>query len=316
MFYNTENFFDTFDDPKTNDNDYTPGGELHWTNKRYAQKLQNTYKVIAALGEWSPPEIIGFCEVENRRVVSDLFSQTPLSQKKYSIIHFDSPDPRGIDLAIAYQSTMLKTLQEKYIPVTFPEPYQNHATRNILSVKFCYNNTDTFYIIINHWPSRRNGEKETENFRLMVAKILKNETDSIFRKNANSKIIIMGDFNDEPFDESIRYGLNANPINDHIKSNSLYNLSTNFTKADKTGTLKFQGQWLVFDQIITSGGLLNAKKGLYTAPNQAHIFSSTFILKSDNHNLGFSPFRTYSGMKYTGGYSDHLPIYIDLLLKK
>lgn len=316
MFYNTDNFFDTFDDPNTEDNDYTPEGIFHWTPKRYTQKLQNIYKVIASVGEWSPPEIVAFSEVENRLVINDLLTKTPLSSFKYGIVHFDSPDPRGIDVALIYRTDKLKLIQEKYIPIVFSEKYKDHKTRNILSVKFSYNGKDTFFVFVNHWPSRRKGEKESDEFRLFVAKILKSKTDSLFRNNLNSKIIITGDFNDEPNDECLRLGLSAIFPADNAKPGNLYNLSTNFLKNQKTGTHKFDGQWFTFDQFIVSGSLLNNSKGLNTSPALVKVFAAPFILQTDNRNLGFKPFRTYSGRKYIGGYSDHLPVYIDLYLKK
>jgi predicted extracellular nuclease len=316
MFYNTENFFDTIDDPKTNDNEYLPEGSYHWTPKRYLQKLQNTYKVITSLGEWSPPEIIAFCEIENRQVLTDLLSKTPLARYKYDLVHFDSPDPRGIDVALLYRSDKLKLAQKKYIPVIFPEKYKEHKTRNILLAKFLINGSHPFYVFVNHWPSRRSGEKESDNFRFWTAKILKMQTDSIFANDINARIIIVGDFNDEPNDESIKTHLAVSLTCEDAKSGNLYNLSADFLKNQKTGTLKFQGQWLTFDQIIVSGALLNSSKGLSTSPMHAKVFDAPFILQTDNRNLGYIPFRTYSGRKYTGGYSDHLPVYIDLFLKK
>jgi predicted extracellular nuclease len=209
----------------------------------------------------------------------------------------------------------LKVLQEKYIPVIFPDQYKEHKTRNILMVKFSYLEGNPFFVFVNHWPSRRSGEKESDDFRLWTAKILKTQTDSVFSTDKNARIIIVGDFNDEPFDESIKYGLGVKLTLDNAIPGNLYNLSANFIKNQKTGTHKFQGQWLIFDQIIVSGSLLNESKGLSTKPEKAKVFNAPFLMQTDNRNLGFSLFRTYSGRKYIGGYSDHLPVYLDLFIK-
>jgi len=315
MTYNTENLFDTADDPITADDDFTPTGRLHWTKEKYHHKLLNIYKVIAGVGGWQPPEIIGLVEIENRQVLNDLLSSTPLSKFKYDIAHYESPDPRGIDVALLFRSDNLTLLHQEPIYVNFigqPE----RKTRNILFVKLLYRNADTLCVFVNHWPSRRGGEIETEDLRYEAAKILRQKVNLILKTNPAAKIIIVGDFNDEPSDLSITTYLNAQPVSDQISPNQLYNLSYHMLKTSKTGTHYFRGHWAILDQVIISGGLLTAYHGLSTKPNNIHIFAADFIVQPDPKNLGVKPLPTYSGPKYIGGFSDHLPVYLDLFLNK
>lgn len=315
MFYNTENLFDTEDDPNTSDNDFTPSGIYHWTRERYNHKLLNIYKVIAGVGSWQPPEIIGMAEVENRSVLQDLLIRTPLSKFNYRIAHFDSPDPRGIDVALLYRSDKLTLLHQEPIFINFIDD-PRRKTRNILLVKLLYKPTDTLYIFVNHWPSRRGGEIETETMRIYIANILRKRIDQILKSNPKSKVIAIGDFNDEPFNESIENSLMAKPVVYPIQANRLYNLSYHILKTSRTGTHYFKGQWGVLDQVIISGCVLNSQKGLFTRPTDVHVYSPDFILQPDKANMGVKPLPTYSGRRYLGGYSDHLPVYLDLYLKK
>ena len=315
MFYNTENFFDIDDDPSTADDDYTPAGKQHWTPKRFRLKLNHLYQAIAAVGTWQPPEIIGLCEVENRRVLSDLIYQTPLSKYKYQIVQFDSPDPRGIDITMLFRSDKIKILKQYPIPVHFPDNPQK-KTRDILCVELLLNNADTVCFFVNHWPSRRGGEMESESSRIAVASILRQTIDSLFRTNPMMKIIVMGDFNDEPTNSSITQALKARTKTSQPYAKQLFNLSYPLMQSSKTGTHYFQGQWQIIDQIIVSGGLLSTRKGFGTSPDNVHICSESFLLQTDKRTVGNKPYPTYSGPKYIGGYSDHLPIYLDLFLKK
>lgn len=315
MFYNTENTFDTEDDPSTSDDDFTPGGKQHWTTKRYNQKLNHLYQAIVAVGTWQPPEIIGLCEIENRKVLSDLLYQTPLSKYRYNIVHFDSPDPRGIDVAFLFRTDKAKIIKQEPIPVFFIDNPEK-KTRDILFVQLQMTNGDTISFFINHWPSRRGGELESEQFRIVAASVLKYQIDSLFRVNPLMKIIVMGDFNDEAVNYSIAKTLKANTEFSSSSGNQLYNLSFNLMRTSKTGTHNFQGQWETIDQMIVSGGLLVSKIGFYTNSGNVHICTDDFLLQTDKRNIGSKPFPTYSGPRYIGGYSDHLPVYLDLFLKR
>lgn len=315
MFYNTENIFDTEDDPATSDDDFTPTGKQHWTIKKYNQKLNHLYQAIAAVGMWQPPEIIGLCEVENRKVVTDLLYQTPLAKYRYSIVHFDSPDLRGIDVALLYRSDKAKVLNQHPVHVQFISNPQK-KTRDILFVQLQMTTGDTICIFVNHWPSRRGGELESESLRIEVAAILRHSIDSLFRLNSMMKIIVMGDFNDDPTNFSIAQTLKAKTATTAPFGNQLYNLSFDLMRTSKTGTHYFQGHWQVIDQMIVSGGLLIPLNGLIANPQNSHICADDFLLQIDKRNIGSKPFPTYSGPRYIGGYSDHLPVYLDLFLKR
>lgn len=313
MFYNVENLFDTKDDPATDDQEFTPYGNKHWNRDKYEHKLQNLYKVIAGVGTWQAPEIAGFAEVENRQVLSDLITTTPLSKVAYKIAHFDSPDPRGIDVGLIYRSDKLRLIKQAPVTISFKND-PKRKTRDILYVQFSLQN-DTIHVFINHWPSRRAGEQATETLRIQVASILRQKVDSLQKRNQQSKIIIMGDFNDEPADVSINRHLKASGSVQGNDNFTLHNLSSHWLKNSPTGTHSYRGQWGVLDQIIVSGGLIRSKN-LYTTTSSAHIFSEPYLLQTDSRNLTKKPFPTFAGFKYLGGYSDHLPVYLDLFIKK
>lgn len=315
MSYNTENLFDTDNDPQTADDDFTPTGRLHWTKDKYRIKLLNIYKVIAGVGGWQPPEIIGLVEVENRKVLTDLLTLTPLSKYKFGIVHYESPDPRGIDVALLYKSDKMRVIEQEPIYIDF-EGQPQRKTRNILYVKLVYGTADTLCVFVNHWPSRRGGEGATEDLRFEVASRLQHKVSAILKINPAARIVIMGDFNDEPSDLSLIQYLKAQPNSGQTISSRLYNLTYDLLKKSKTGTHCFRGQWSVLDQVIVSGGLLNARKGLYTKYSDAHVYVTDAIVQPDRKNLGIKPLPTYSGPKYIGGYSDHLPVYLDVYIKK
>jgi predicted extracellular nuclease len=311
MFYNVENLFDTENDSLTNDEEFLPDGERHWTPNRYWEKLQHISSVIVALGGWQPPEIIGLAEIENRKVLEDLCFKSSLSNLKYKIIHKESPDLRGIDVALLYQANSFKPLGYKTLKVTFPNN-PGSTTRDILYVNGLTKNKDTLHIFINHWPSRTGGQLESEPNRMQAAKILRLEIDSIFSKNPNAKIVIMGDLNDYPDNVSLTDVLRANRNFDKIIQDSLYNLSSFLEQSKKIGSHKFDGEWGILDQIIVSGALLNKKDKLFTKKENASIFNADFLLEDDENYSGKTNFRTYIGFKYHGGYSDHLPVFLDL----
>jgi len=181
MFYNVENFFDTEKDPKINDNDFLPEGSMRWTQKRYLDKRNRIARVITNVGEWDPPALVGLCEIENRGVLDDLIKNTPLSKYPYSIVHKESPDPRGIDVALLYRSDYLKCIAQQFIHVKFADP--RRRTRDILYATFSVSNGDTLHVFVNHWPSRGGGQKQTEPNRLLTASLVRQKVDSIFSRN-------------------------------------------------------------------------------------------------------------------------------------
>ncbi|MBN1143764.1 MAG: endonuclease/exonuclease/phosphatase family protein [Bacteroidales bacterium] len=312
MFYNVENLFDTRDNPNTDDDLFTPAGGMHWTYKRYTAKLTNICKVLVAAGGWQPPDIIGFCEVENDSVLIDLFENTLLSKYRYRVVHYNSPDHRGIDVALAYNRQLVECLYSRNIRVSSGDL----LTRDILYIKALLGG-DTCHFFINHWPSRSSGQLDTERYRFAAAGLLRQVTDSILLLNSAAKILIMGDFNDEPGDESLAVKLNAKVNREDPLLAGLYNLTGNKTAGEQVqGTLKYQGVWNVFDQIIVSSGMLNNTGGIYVKPDGFTILNDSFLLEPDVTYTGYKPFRTYSGFIYRGGFSDHLPVYVDVFVGK
>jgi endonuclease/exonuclease/phosphatase family metal-dependent hydrolase len=307
MFLNTENFFDTRNDSLTSDEEFTPEGRMHWTFQRYLDKQNKVYKTIVAAGGWRPPDVIGLCEVENKSVLTDLLNHTPLSRFPYRIVHANSPDRRGIDVAMLYNSATVKVLFNRYIRVR----KKGLHTRDILYCRMLLAG-DTVHLFVNHWPSRSAGELETDPDRQAAALTLRRATDSLFTLNRKARILIMGDFNDEPHNNSLTVHLQCSTDLRSPKAGTLYNLSKAPVKGDFSGTVKFKGEWSIFDQIMVSGGLL-AKKGVYVLPDGYQILGAPFLLYPDKQYNGMKPNRTYNGMKYTGGFSDHLPVYIDLI---
>ena len=315
MFYNVENLFDTFDDPVTRDEEFTPQGSKKWNYYRYKKKINNLAKTIIAVGAWEAPDVIGLCEVENFQVLLDLTSETPLKKFGYQIIHENSMDSRGIDVALLYLPEKLEKISHRLIRFGADEDI---TTRDIIYATFGFHNKDTFSIYINHWPSRYGGKDFTEEKRLVAAHALQAHIEAEVKKNTNSKIVIMGDFNDEPNDQSMKDILKAKTLKNvsishesQFDSNEFFNLSfTDFQQNRGTLTYKeIDHTWFLFDQIIVNGTLINGK-GLQTVGLQSHIFSADWLLEKGR------PKRTYQGPIYKGGFSDHLPIFLDLYYKK
>lgn len=309
LFYNVENLFDTHDDPQLDDDNFTPEGELHWNNKRLSQKLLNLSKVIVSVSEWNIPDIIVFAEIENRGVLERLINFTPLQSYPFKIIHKESPDHRGIDVGFIYNSENFLPVEYNYYSLEINNTILD--TRELLYVSGVFNSTDTVHIFGIHWPSRFSGLLETKDLRIAAAKLLCNKVDELNMKYKSPKIIILGDFNDNPEDESISEVLKAGRIELPILENKLYNLFFDL-KRDNQGSLKFQSQWFIFDQIIVSGSLLLNKSGLNVNPEDAKIVTFPFLLEDDRKFGGKKPFRTYYGFNYNGGFSDHLPVLLKL----
>lgn len=306
-FWNFENFFDPFVDSTRVYNEFTENGGQHWTKSRFYKKRNNMYKAILAISENEPLAVLGIAEVENQYVLNALCNQTPLKTHNYRIVHYEGDDKRGIDVAMVYCIDKLQLVYTEAIKVRNPKN-PNYKTRDILYAKFYDRRGDTVHCFVNHWPSRYGGERETIKLRALAAKTLKHKVDSLaFLHQTIPKIIIMGDFNDTPEDPS---------INDILcNGDVLVNLFTDGKKLGFEGTLKHQYNWQIFDQIIVSKSLINNDKGLQYKPNSARIFHGDFLFEKDESFGGVRLFRTYVGPKYFGGYSDHLPVYIDLIFK-
>ena len=311
-FYNVENLFDIYNDSLKRDDEFTPEGDRNWNNKRFYKKLNNIYKVIIGLGGWNPPVIVGLCEVENRFVLNKLVYQTPLKTFDYKIIHEESPDWRGIDVALIYRSSGFTPIEYRTIGIRFPFDTVSR-TRDILHVKGILSEKDTIHIFVNHWPSRYGGYLVTKPKREFVAAVLRKQVDSLFIAENNPNIIIMGDFNDEPWDESIKDFLQAKIDTPTLQKNDLFNLMSSYKKDGVEGTSKYLEDWSIIDQFIVSANLISGKQPLQVLNRGAQIYNPDFLFEDDFKHLGEKPFRTYVGFSYNNGYSDHLPIYIDLI---
>jgi predicted extracellular nuclease len=298
MFYNVENFFDIQNDPNTNDDDFTPTGANHWNKNRFIQKRNNIYKTIIAANKGKVPHIVGLCEVENRYVLRQLTEQTPLSKYNYGIVHYDSPDRRGIDVALLYLKDSFEIIASKAYKTL---PLQ---TRDILYVKGRTNDNDTLHFFVNHFPSKSGGAA-SENNRILVAKALKLVVDSIFLENSNANICVMGDFNDYPDSKPIKV-MDVKPLNVYEGNGYLYNMSLHL-QDEKQGSIKFQNKWELIDLFFVSGNLLFNRTGWTCSADNIEIFKAGFLLETVTGE-GESPKRTYRGPAYMGGFSDHLPV--------
>ncbi len=304
VFYNTENLFDTIDDPNKSDEDFLPGSKVAWTGERYDVKLKHTARTLVSIDSLDLPAIIGLAEVENKAVLNDLIAKTDLKRGNYQAILEEGSDPRGIDVALIFRKNVMKYISHHAFPSA-----QSFQTRSVLYVRLEDAKKDTFHIFVNHWKSRTGGATETEPKRIENAETLKHLTDSLLARNPKAKVVIMGDFNDEPVNKSLSETLGAMKPEKKITSTGLYNLMYDrFQKGE--GTLYYK-DWDLFDQFVVSGNLLEKKAGkspLILAP-YAYIFSTDWLLYK-NKTGDMMPNRTASSKDYFGGYSDHLPVYV------
>jgi len=312
-FWNMENFFDPFVDTTRAYNDYTEEGMQHWTKTRFYKKRNNVYKVILAMSESRPLGIMGICEIESEYVINMVFAQTPLKRFNYSWVHYDSPDRRGIDAAIVYSKDLFTLISSEAIKYVNPKEIDYHS-RDIVYGKFVDKKAnDTLHVFVNHWPSKYSGELETMEARNVAASIVRSRVDSITGINPDAKIVIMGDMNDVPDAPCLRDVLKARHITECTNDRMLVNLFARNDEFDIEGTLKYHENWQIYDQIILSKPLIDDVQKLHYKQNSARIFHADFMLEEDNKYNGLKLKRTYLGPRYLGGYSDHLPVYIDLM---
>ncbi|MBQ5663880.1 MAG: endonuclease/exonuclease/phosphatase family protein [Bacteroidaceae bacterium] len=307
-FYNLENMFDTIHDEGKNDYEFLPKGVNEWNSKKYNSKINNIASVLAQLGTEQQPAgaaFVGICEIENRNVLNDLIRAKEIADKKWQYIHMESKDSRGIDCALLYDP-------KQFIPVTRQlVPYKNsggsrHRTRGFLIVSGTLAK-EQIHIIVNHWPSRYSKSPAREQAATQV-KALK---DSIAHLHPESKLIIMGDFNDNPDNISLKDILAAKRNIAEVKAtHDLYNPFWDILRKEKKGTLKYRDRWQLYDQIIISGNLCNKKrKGLKYAKNEIHV--RPHMMNAEGRYKEY-PKRTHADGKWLNGYSDHLPVVIYL----
>ena len=317
MCWNVENLVDIRHDSLKNDYEFLPNALRHWNYTRYKKKLVSIARVITAVGEWTPPALVGLCEVENDRVMRDLVHYSPLKEHGYRYVMTHSPDERGIDVALLYQRDRFKLLFHRSVPIDNVHLHKR-PTRDILHVCGLLSTGDSLDVLVVHLPSRSGGAKESEPYRLSVAKKIRLEADSILTSRRRPQLIIMGDFNDYPDNKSITEVLAAIAPPPYPEALKLYHLLAGKAKAGKHtfGSYKYQGEWGLLDHMIVSGTLLNISAPFFTNEERANVSRLPFLLSDDDKYGGKQPFRTYYGMKYLGGYSDHLPIYTDFELKE
>jgi len=314
LFYNVENLFDTLDNPDKIDEEFTPDSEKMWNSERYEKKLNDLARVIKSASPSELPEVVGLCEVENEKVLQDLVRTDDLRKGEYGIVHIESPDVRGIDAALLYRTGEFTVTEEKALPVVFTYD-STETTRDILYVRGNTRDNETMHIYVNHWSSRRGGLKETEAKRIFAAVTLRKEIDLLMNRENDARIIIMGDFNDEPTNNSIFGMLMANNKKKNASSRDLYNLMYDMHNDDNKGTYNYRGNWNMLDQIIISQPLLSPESGLHTSFDGGKIFSSEWMMYNDERLGQAVPSRTYGGPNYYGGISDHLPVYVVFMKK-
>lgn len=309
VFYNVENMFDNLKDEGKRDDEYLPDGDRFWTDRKVKEKLHRMSKAILSTGDWDVPHIVGLCEVENRNILNMLLQQTPMSKYNYQILHQESPDRRGIDVALLYLKEKYTPIKTEFLEINFPDN-SDRKTRDVLYSKGAVNDgEDTVHIFVNHWPSRWGGQLESEPGRMYLALVVKQKVDEILKENPKANIIIIGDFNDEPKNKSLYEVLNAR---EKVPETLLINLM--LEKEGKEGTLKYAGKWGILDQIIVTNKLIfNEENTIHVKNKEAVIHRADFLLEEDKKDLGTIPFRTSIGFTYHGGFSDHLPVYIDLV---
>lgn len=312
-FYNVENLFDTKNDTLIFDDDRTPEGKDNWTEERYRHKLANIAKVISEIGAEhtkTSPDIIGLSEVENKQVIEDLIAHPILQEKGYGIVHYDSPDERGIDVALLYKKTV-------FLPTSFSshrllllddEGFRNY-TRDQLVVGGLLDD-EQCYFTVNHWPSRSGGEARSKPNRMAAAKLNRRITDSILRLDSSARIISMGDLNDDPIDDSLRKVMRTRGKKQDLEEGDLFNPMEKLFKKG-VGTLAYRDKWNLFDQFYFTPNLLEKEHGRYHFWKAA-VFHPPYLLSKKGQYKGY-PFRTYAGGSYTGGYSDHFPVYMYLI---
>ncbi|MBO9583161.1 MAG: endonuclease/exonuclease/phosphatase family protein [Flavobacterium sp.] len=330
-FYNFENLYDTVDDAFTNDDEWTPNGAQHWTVEKYEQKLKNLARVISEIGtpeNPSAPTLIGCAEVENRNVLENLIQQPKLHPLDLGIIHFDSPDKRGIDVALLYQKKYFRPTSYSNIPLIIykkenlkkeeemevlddetevkKENKNRIFTRDQLLVSG-FLEEEEIHIIVNHWPSRSGGEKATSLFREAAGKLNRKIIDSLQQINPQAKVLTMGDFNDGPFNKSIKTGLGAKGVKEEIAEFGVFNPFEELANKG-LGTIAYRDSWNIFDQIILTESLVKADFSTFSFW-KAGIFNKPYLIQSSGQYKGYPLRNTLS----EAGFSDHFPVYVYLI---
>ena len=309
-FYNVENLYDTEDDPLKKDDEFLPNGENQWTVERYQTKLNNLARVIGDMGkEQGGVVVLGVSEVENEKVLLDLVATDRLKPLKYGVVHHDSPDVRGVDVAFIYLKERFKVIGQKAFPLIIPEDTL-FITRDQFLVTGILDATDTLHILVNHWPSKRGGEKRSMPKRIAAAQLSRKIVDSLMNVNPMAKVIVMGDLNDNPTAKSITEYLKPVGKISELGVGGLFNPMWKLYK-DGIGSYAYKDSWELIDNIIVSYGLVKDIKPNTYKYKTVEVFRKSYMVTATGPFAGY-PFRTYAGGVYQGGYSDHFPVLITL----
>jgi hypothetical protein len=314
-FYNLENLYDTVNNPVVDDEEFLPASERHYNSSIYMDKIDRLTDVISQMGTEINPDglaLLGVAEIENDTVLTDVTKNAKLKNRKWKFVHYDSPDRRGVDVALFYNPKYFRELYSRPLFVQLPGGSKDsYFTRDILYVKGIMDG-DTVHVFVNHWPSRSGGEERSIPARAAAAGTAKKCIDSLNAINPLSKIILMGDLNDDPVSPSLTKVLGAKGKIGDIKTNELFNPWTEMYKKG-LGTSPYQDAWGLFDQVLISGAWLNKEQTGYFYSKQV-LFNREFLVQKTGKYRGYSK-RTWDGMTYNYGYSDHFPVYV-MLLKK
>lgn len=313
-FYNLENLFDTINDPEVLDDEFTPEGPKKWNSAKYYRKLGNLERVLFDIAATDKvyPAVIGFSEIENRSVIEDLISTPKLAPADYRIVHYDSPEARGVDVAFIYRPAVFH-LEGSYPVRTVVPQLPNFKTRDILTMWGAIEQEPFFFMVV-HWPSRLGGREASEFKRIAVGEQMRRIADSVRRLNPATRIVAMGDFNDDPADRSMAEALGAKTKVSELDPGDFYNPFAQIHKAG-LGTLAYGDAWNLFDNIVVSANMIEGSDEgfkLQKAPGSKHygtIFSRPYMIQQQGQFKGY-PLRTYVGNNFQGGYSDHFPVYI------
>ncbi|HMO60856.1 MAG TPA: endonuclease/exonuclease/phosphatase [Ferruginibacter sp.] len=314
-FYNLENLYDTINDPNVNDEEFLPGSERNYHSGVYWDKIGRLADVLSQIGTDITPDglaMVGVAEVENEAVLQDLVNHTLLKKRKWKVVHYNSPDLRGVDVGFLYNPKYFTVLESRPYFVQLPGGAKDsYLTRDVLYVKGVMDG-DTVFVFVNHWPSRRGGEERSAPGRAAAASVVKARIDSVQAINPNYKIVVMGDLNDDPISPSVTKVLGAKGKKEDVKPTGLFNPFTEFYKKG-IGTSPYNDAWGLFDQVIVSGNwLTKEQQGYHYA--KAVIFNKEFMIQQTGRWKGYSK-RTWDGITYNYGYSDHFPVYLVTLKK-
>ncbi len=312
VFYNFENLFDTINDPDVLDEEFTPEGLKRWNSTKYNKKIANLERVLfdIAVEDKDFPAVIGVSEIENRNVMEDVIAQSKLAHADYRVVHYDSPDLRGVDVGFYYRPDVFKLEGSAPIPFHMPE-LPDFRTRDFVTMWGTID-SEPFFFLVSHWPSRLGGKEASDPKRMAAARRVKEIVDSVQCANPATKGVVMGDLNDDATDDSIVEGLGAKGKPQEVQPGDMFNPFIALLKAGY-GTLAYRDSWNLFDNIVVSANLVDAPAGtlrlLAVGKFYGGIFRRPYMIQKSGQYKGY-PLRTFVGNDFQGGFSDHFPVYI------